>query len=88
MCMRHEESPAVHTSAWVERTFAILSASIAVEVSAFFTANVPPNPQQTSASGSSVSVSPRTSRSRRSGLSPTRSMRSEWHVGWYVTRCG
>ncbi len=27
-------------------------------------------------------------RSSRSGLSPTRSIRSEWQVGWYVTRCG
>ena len=24
----------------------------------------------------------------RSGASPTRSIRSEWQVGWYVTRCG
>jgi hypothetical protein len=65
-----------------------LSASIAVEVSAFFTANVPPNPQHWSASGSSSSVMPRTLRSRRSGLSWTLSRRSEWQVGWYVTRCG
>ena len=30
----------------------------------------------------------RTARSSCSGLSATRSIRSEWHVGWYVTRCG
>ncbi len=82
MCIRQDESPAVQTSAFEASTFDILSASIAVEVSAFFTANVPPNPQQTSASGSSTSASPRTARSSCSGLSPTRSIRSEWHVGW------
>ena len=37
---------------------AILSVSIAVEVSAFFTANVPPKPQHWSAPGSSTSVQP------------------------------
>jgi hypothetical protein len=66
----------------VSSTWRILSASIAVEVSAFFIANVPPKPQHWSASGSSTSSSPRTARSSRSGLSPTRSPRSEWHVGW------
>ena len=60
----------------------ILSASIAVEMSAFFTANVPPKPQHSSAPGSSTRSIPRTARSSRSGLSPTRSIRSEWQVGW------
>ena len=49
----------------------------AVEVSAFLTANVPPKPQHTSASGSSTSSRPATLRSSRSGRSPTRSTRSE-----------
>src|SRR5690606_16982389 len=77
MCMRHDASPAVATSAPVASTLRILSASMAVDVSAFFSANVPPNPQHWSASGSSISVIPRTRRSSRSGLSPTRSIRSE-----------
>ncbi|TWH35230.1 hypothetical protein L600_000100002340 [Isoptericola variabilis J7] len=75
-------SPAVSTSAPVARTCAVLSASIAADVSAFFSANVPPNPQHDSASGSSTRSIPATARSRRSGRSPTCSMRSEWHVGW------
>ena len=69
-------------SAPVSSTLRILSASIAVEVSAFLTANVPPNPQQVSESGSGTRSMPDTRRSRRSGLSPTRSIRSEWQVGW------
>src|SRR3954466_6493722 len=42
MCIRQDAAPAVHTSACVESTLAILSVSMAVEVSAFFTAKVPP----------------------------------------------
>ena len=49
MCIRQEASPAVQTSAWVPSTLAILSVSIAVEVSAFLTAKVPPKPQHCSA---------------------------------------
>ena len=60
MCIRQELSPAVHTSARVASTLRILSASMAVEVSAFLTANVPPNPQHTSASGSSTRSIPAT----------------------------
>ena len=82
MCIRQDESPAVSTSAPVRVTQRILSASIAADVSAFFSANVPPNPQHWSASGSSTRSIPRTARSRRSGRSPTRSIRSEWQVGW------
>jgi hypothetical protein len=77
MCIRQDTSPAVHTSAPVESTDAILSASIAVDVSAFFTANVPPKPQHWSAAGSSTRSRPRTARSSCSGRSPTRSSRSE-----------
>ena len=58
MCIRHELSPAVHTSAPVVADAASLSASIAAEVSAFLTANVPPKPQHSSASGSSTSSMP------------------------------
>ncbi len=41
-----------------------LVAPIATEVSAFFTAKVPPKPQHSSAAGRSTSVSPRTWESR------------------------
>ena len=54
ICIRQELSLAEQTSARVPSTFRILSASMAVEVSEFFRAKVPPNPQQTSASGSST----------------------------------
>ncbi|MNW60908.1 hypothetical protein D3C74_389340 [compost metagenome] len=70
------------TSAPVDFTFDILSLSIAVDVSEFLSANVPPNPQQLSAPGSSTRSIPSTARRSWSGLSPTRIMRSEWHVGW------
>ena len=49
MCIRQELSPATSTSASVSRTCRALSAPIATETSAFFTANVPPNPQHSSA---------------------------------------
>ena len=45
MCIRQELSPAVQISAPVSRTLRILSASIAVDVSEFLIANVPPKPQ-------------------------------------------
>ena len=48
----------------------------------FFTANVPPNPQHSSARGSGTRSIPRTAASSRVGRSPTRSIRSEWQVGW------
>ncbi len=82
MCARHELSPATSTSAPVSRTCLALSAPIAIEVSAFLIAKVPPNPQHSSAAGSSTRSIPRTSRSSRSGRSPTCSIRSEWQVGW------
>ena len=59
-----------------------LSESIAIDVSAFLIANVPPKPQHSSPSRSSTRSIPRTARSSRSGASPTCSSRSEWHVGW------
>src|SRR5664280_3065294 len=54
---------------------------MAVEVSAFFSAKVPPNPQQLSAFGNSVSRMPSTALSSRTGLSPTCSIRRLWQVG-------
>src|SRR6185503_4565932 len=88
MCIRHEASFAVQISAAVSRTALILSASIAVETSGFFSAKVPPKPQHDCASGSGTRSIPRTARSSRSGRSPTLSARNPWHAGWYVTRCG
>jgi hypothetical protein len=49
----------------VDITLLILSASIAVEVSEFFMEKVPPNPQQTSASGRSMRVRASTALRRR-----------------------
>ena len=69
-------------SASVSATWRALSAVIAVDTSGFFTLNVPPNPQQRSASGSVTSSMPFTLRSNSYGRSPTFVMRSEWHVGW------
>lgn len=77
MCIKQEESPAVSTSAWVPRTALILSASIAVEVSAFVTENVPPKPQHWSAAGSSTRSMPRTDLNSANGFSPTPSIRNE-----------
>ena len=82
MCIRHELSADVQTSARVSSTLRSLSESIAIEVSAFLTANVPPKPQHSCASASSTRSMPCTARSSRSGASPTCSSRSEWQVGW------
>src|SRR5580693_281268 len=75
MCIRQELSPATTTSAPVWRIAATLSAHIAAETSWFFSANVPPNPQQVVASGRSTRSIPRTALSRRYGASPTCIMR-------------
>src|SRR5204862_8301118 len=83
---RQEPSTAVQTTAPVDSTASHLSFSIALDVSAFFSENVPPKPQHSSARGSSTSSRPRTLRSRRMGASPTRVTRNEWQVEWYVTR--
>ena len=50
ICSRHEPSTAVQTSAPVASIASHLSASIALDVSAFLSANVPPKPQHSSAS--------------------------------------
>ena len=81
MCIRHELSPAVTTSASVSLMWRILSESIAMDVSAFFTANVPPKPQHSSASGNSTSSMPRTALKSFFGASPTPSILKEWQVG-------
>ena len=49
MCRRHEPSTALQTDAPVASIDAHLSASIASDVSAFLTENVPPKPQHSSA---------------------------------------
>ena len=82
MFIRQLLSPATSTSAPVSRTWRALSETIATDVSAFLTANVPPKPQHSSARGSSTRSSPRTRCSSRTGRSPTPSIRSEWQVGW------
>ena len=82
MCIRHELSPATSTSAPVSRTWRALSEPIAIEVSAFFIAKVPPKPQHSVAAGRSTSRRPRTFSSSSRGRSPTPSIRSEWQVGW------
>ena len=45
MCIRHELSAAVQTSALVSSTHRALSDTIALDTSAFFNEKVPPNPQ-------------------------------------------
>ena len=49
MCIRQDVSTAVQTSARVSSTPRSLSPSIAIDVSAFLTANVPPKPQHSRA---------------------------------------
>ena len=58
ICIRQELSAAVQTSAPVSITARTLSAAIAVETSAFLTANVPPKPQHSSLCGRSASCEP------------------------------
>src|SRR5204863_10206609 len=86
ICSRHEPSTAVQNSAPLCSILVHLSASIALDVSAFLTAKVPPKPQHSVESCSSTSSRPRTRPSSRSGASPTWVTRSEWQVGWYATR--
>src|SRR6201999_2337395 len=64
ICIRQEESVAVQTSAPLPSTARTLSASIAAETSAVLTPEVPPKPQQLSASSSSISSIPPTLRRR------------------------
>ena len=78
----HEAGGLLDRFARVSSTCRTLSESIAIDVSAFFTANVPPNPQHSRAPSNSTKSIPRTSRSNRAGRSPSRRLRSEWQVGW------
>ena len=65
MCIRHDVSPAVRTSAPEPSTSSTLSRPIATDVSAFLTAKVPPNPQHASDRGRSTRVRPSTAASSR-----------------------
>jgi hypothetical protein len=60
MCIRHELSTAVHTSAPLATMWVSLSLIMAVDTAAFLTENVPPNPQHVAASCRSTSSSPST----------------------------
>ena len=82
MCMRQELSAAQSTSASVSRTLRTLSEHIAADTAGFFSENVPPKPQHSSAPPSGTSVRPRTCDNRSSGREPTFSERREWQVGW------
>ena len=65
MFMRQEESPPVTYSVPVDSILRDLSDTMAAEVSAFFSAKVPPKPQHSSLLGSSNSSMPSTLRSSR-----------------------
>jgi hypothetical protein len=82
------QQAAASTSAPEATTASTLSAPIATEVSAFFTAKVPPKPQHWSAPAKSTRRRPSTAPSSRCGRSPMRSSLSEWQVGWNATACG
>ena len=76
MFIRQPRSPASRAPAPVLFTAAVLSRTMAVEMSGYLTQKVPPKPQHTSASGNSVSSSPSTFASRARGWSFTPSSRS------------
>ena len=83
--MRQLESLETTVPAPVCRMEAHFTSSIAVEIGAYFTAKVPPNPQQVSASSISTNSSPCTfARSARGSLLIPNS-RSPWHPSWKVT---
>ncbi len=66
-----------------------MSSPIATDVSAFLTANVPPNPQHAVGPRQVDQRSgPSTAWRSRVGRSPTPSSRVEWQVGWNATVCG
>src|SRR6056297_2109284 len=82
ICIRQELSAAEHTSAPVSLIWRILSVSIAMDVSAFLMANVPPKPQHSSAIGNSTRSIPFTFLSSTRGALPMFNTLREWHVGW------
>src|SRR5262249_10080813 len=67
MFMQQPRSPASTVPAPVETMFATLASTIALEMSPYLTAKVPPKPQHTSLSGSSMSFRPLTVSRRRRG---------------------
>ena len=73
----------MQTSAPVDSIAAHLSATIAVDVSAFLTANVPPKPQHSSARAQRHELEP-ADVPRAAGAARRRRCvtRSEWQVGW------
>jgi len=76
MLSRQPRSPASSVSAPLALMFAVFRSTMALERSGYLTQNVPPKPQQTSASGSSVSNRPSTLLSSRRGCSRMPSSRS------------
>ena len=82
MFIRQPRSPASTRSAPVASISAVLSLTILVEISGYLTQNVPPKPQQTSASGSSTSSSPRTVRNRSRGCCLMPSSRRPEQESW------
>ena len=62
-------SPASRTGAPEAAISCVLRSTISLEISPYFTANVPPKPQQTSERGISAMVNPATVRSNFRGCS-------------------
>ncbi|GES17080.1 hypothetical protein Amac_106780 [Acrocarpospora macrocephala] len=77
ICIKQELSAAQSTSAPVFMTFPTLSAHMAAEISRFLIANVPPNPQHSSAPGNATNSNPRTPSNNRRGRSPKCNPRNE-----------
>ncbi|MNW06474.1 hypothetical protein D3C71_2028920 [compost metagenome] len=75
-------SPASSVSALVPAMSAVLASTMRLEMSGYLTQKVPPKPQQTSAPGSSFSVSPSTVASRRRGCSLMPSSRRPEQLSW------
>ena len=76
-------SAAVQTSARVSRMRRSLSESIAIDMSAFLTANVPPKPQHSSRVRQldEVDAAHRAQQPQRP-VADAAAARSEWQVGW------
>src|SRR3990170_5297741 len=77
ICIRQPRSPASTVEAPVPTMSRTLASRMAVEMSGYLTAKVPPKPQQTSLSLSSTSDSPSTLASSRRGASRTWSSRKD-----------
>ena len=81
MCIRQPMSQDTRVLAPVATTLATLSASIPSEMWGYFTAKLPPNPQQVSPWGSSASRNPATFSSNWRGSSWTPNSRARWQPG-------